>query len=125
MSILFKINNSDFTGNIVLDTYEVNLVEVNDKYTDASETDHYIFLRNRIKGKFDMAFKTQGDYSAFLTAYTGNKISAKNAWPITVTPNNTLSAAQIYARVTFEPKRTKTAAGTDIIRQLSVTIEEL
>ena len=69
MSVLFKINNVDYTNNIVVDSYEVNSVEVNDKYTDAGETDHYIYLRNRIKGKFDLAFKTQTDYSTFITNY--------------------------------------------------------
>ena len=125
MSVLFKINNVDYTNNIVVDSYEVNSVEVNDKYTDAGETDHYIYLRNRIKGKFDLAFKTQTDYSTFISNYNSGKSSARNAWQITVIPNNTLVSAQVYARVTFEPKRTLTAARTDIIRQLTVTIEEL
>ena len=124
-SVLFKINNVDYTNNIVVDTYEVNAVEVNDKYTDASETDHYIYLRKRIKGKFDMAFASQADYTSFISNYNSGKSSAKNAWQITVIPNNTLTSSQIYARVTFEPTRTITVARTDIIRQITVNIEEL
>lgn len=125
MSILFKINTTDFTSRIVDGSYEINSEEINETYTDANETVHYIHLRDRVKGKLELAFKTQAEYTAFVTAYSSAKVSASNSWPITVTPNNTLTQVNINARVTFKPARSLTAARADIIRRCTVEIEEL
>ena len=125
MSVLFKIGSSnDYTANVVDGTYKINSVEVTENYKDCNEVTHFIMLRNKISGTLDLAFKTQTDYSAFITAFAGAKVAATNSWPITVTPNNTLVQTQIDARVTFEPVRELTAKRTDIIRRMTVNIEE-
>lgn len=124
MSVLFKIGNNDFTNHIVNETYKVNSEEVNETYQDCNEVTHYVYIRSKVKGSFDMAFKTQAEYSAFLTAFLAAKSSATNSWTVIVTPNNTLTQATIDARVTFSPVRELTVSRTDIIRRMTVDIEE-
>ena len=124
MSILFKIGSTDYTSYIVNGSYKVNAEEINETYDDCNAVTHYIHIRSKIKGTFDMAFKTQAEYSAFLTAFLAAKSNQTNAWTVIVTPNNTLTQSTISARVTFAPSRELTAALTDIIRRITVNIEE-
>lgn len=124
MSVLFKIGNTDYTNYIIDGTYDVNSEEINDTYTDASEVNHFIHLRNRVKGSLEMVFATQTEYSALVTAIASAKSQNTNSWTVTVTPNNTLTQANIDCRLTFAPKRELTAAGTDIIRRMTINIEE-
>lgn len=124
-TILFKVNQTDYSAHVVVGSYAVNSEELNEVYTDGAEVSHFVYLRNKIKGKFELAFASQTDYTSFLTTFNAAKTVASNSWPLTVTPNNTLTATQINARVTFKPSRTMTASRTDIIRQFSVEIEEL
>ncbi len=124
MSILFKLGNTDYTGHIVNASYEVNKVEVAETYKDCNGVSHFIHIRDQIKGKFDMAFQTQAEYSALATAINSAKSGTTNSWTAIVTPNNTLTQATIDCRISFEPKRELTAAGTDIIRRMTITSEE-
>jgi hypothetical protein len=124
MSILFKLGNTDYTGHIVNASYEVNKVEVAETYKDCNGVSHFIHIRDQIKGKFDMAFQTQAEYLALATAINSAKSGTTNSWTAIVTPNNTLTQATIDCRISFEPKRELTAAGTDIIRRMTMTIEE-
>lgn len=124
MSILFKIGNNDYTSHIVNASYKVNSEEINETYDDCNEITHYIYLRSKVKGSFDMAFSTQAEYSAFVTAFLAAKNSSTNSWSVIVTPNNTLTQTTIDARVTFQPARELTVSRSDIIRQMTVNIEE-
>lgn len=124
MSVLFKIGNNDFTNHIVNETYKINSEEINETYEDCNAVTHHIYIRSKVKGSFDMAFKTQTEYSAFLTAFHAAKSSATNSWSVIVTPNNTLTQVTIDARVTFSPVRELTVSRTDIIRRMTVDIEE-
>ena len=87
MSVLFKIGNTDYTNYIIDGTYDVNSEEINDTYTDASEVNHFIHLRNRVKGSLEMVFATQTEYSALVTAIASAKSQNTNSWTVTVTPN--------------------------------------
>ena len=125
MAILFKIGSTDYSGHIVNASYDINKVEIAETYKDCNGVTHYIHVRDQIKGTFDMAFQTQADYSAFVSAVLSAKSGTTNSWTgVVVTPNNTLTQATIDCRISFEPKRELTAAGTDIIRQMTVTVEE-
>ena len=125
MAILFKIGSTDYSGHIVNASYDINRYEIAEKYEDCNKVTHYVDERHKIKGKFDMAFQTQTDYSAFVSAVLSAKSGTTNSWTgVVVTPNNTLTQATIDCRISFEPKRELTAAGTDIIRQMTVTVEE-
>ncbi|MBQ1572354.1 MAG: hypothetical protein IIZ78_14600 [Clostridiales bacterium] len=124
MSVLFKIGNTDYTSHIVNGTYEVNAEEINDTYTDCNEVNHFIHLATKVKGSFEMAFQTQAEYSAMVSAIASAKSQSTNSWTVTVTPNNTLTQTSIDCRLKFAPKRELTAAGTDIIRRMTMTIEE-
>lgn len=124
MSVLFKIGNNDFTDHIVNETYKINSEEINETYEDCNAVTHHIYIRSKVKGSFDMAFKTQAEYSAFLAVFHAAKSSSTNSWNIIVTPNNTLAQVTIDARVTFSPVRELTVSRTDIIRRMTVDIEE-
>lgn len=126
MVTLFAVGNYNFSNSIVNGTYEINTYEINDTYKDCNEVTHYIHLRDQIKGKFDIAFRNYNEYMTFVGVLAGYKNQTTNSWSVYVSPNNsTRSGVLINARVTYAPKRELAASGLDVIRQVTVTVEEL
>ena len=54
--ILAVIGNTDLTNHIVHDTYAVNSEPVYESWTDGNFREHRIYIRDRVKGSFDIAF---------------------------------------------------------------------
>ena len=125
MSVLFKIGNTDYTNIVVNATYKINEDEINETYEDCNHVTHYLFKRTKVSGTFDVGFKTYADYVAFVSMIQSTKSALTNSWSCMVTPNNNPTAKTINARITFKPTRELTAARTDIIRQMTVNVEEL
>lgn len=122
---LFILYTTDYTDNIVVGSYEVNRYNECDKYVTADEVTHYVHLRYRIKGKFDMAFASQADYESFVALYQ-SMADVNTTVSVTVAVNNYNGTMQNFqAMMTFYPKRTLTAERTDIVREITVQIEEV
>ena len=129
MSVLFKIDTEDFTPYVVVGTYAVNNEEETETWVDLCGTTHHVFIRNRVRGSFDLAFKTVTPFNHFIATLESER-NQDNYWPITVACNTDriseyVSPRNIHARVTFAPSRDKTVEGDDIIRRFTVNIEEL
>lgn len=73
MNGVFKIGNNDYTNNIINGTYDVSNEDVYEEWTDANLQEHRLSVRTRITGSFDMYFRTEAAYEAFLNDLSANK----------------------------------------------------
>ena len=66
---LCTINGTDITKYIIKNTYEVNTEPVFESWDDGNFREHRIYIRDRVKGKFDVIFfdDDNGAYQNFLT----------------------------------------------------------
>lgn len=62
------IANTDISKNIIKDTYKVNTEPVFESWTDGNFREHRIYIRDRVKGSFDVIFfdEDNGAYQDFL-----------------------------------------------------------
>lgn len=65
MAIL-NLGGVDYSGNIVVGSYNVNSTDVYSSWTDANCVEHRHIQRQRVTGSFDMEFRTMAQYEAFV-----------------------------------------------------------
>lgn len=93
---LFTIGSTDLTKYEDKDSHAVNRADVYTSWTDGNWNDHRVIARTRVSGSVVLNFKTDAEYSAFITLLT----SARNAngyYPITVWCSNTKTTESINA----------------------------
>lgn len=60
----------DLSKHVPMGTYNVNVLEEFEEWTDSNYDIHRKLLRNRVEGTFNLKFKSISDYEDFLTAIT-------------------------------------------------------
>lgn len=100
--ILATIGATNITKNIVKDTYEVNTEPVYESWQDGNFREHRIYVRDRIKGKFDVIFfdDDNGAYQDFLElleSATSNRLTTLGLY---VENTSTFEALQAYIHIT-------------------------
>ena len=124
ISFLFKVNTTDLTGHVVQNTYSVNNLPVYKEYKDADEETHRRFLRNKLRGTFQMAFKDVADYAAFKTLLDTNRSATNFTIPCTLYDN--ISGNYITANCFIDYKLTvmQSTSLKEFMNVFDVTVEE-
>ena len=52
--MVFKIGENDYSSKVVMDTYNVNRIDVYTEWEDANGTKHRDVYRQKIQGDFEM-----------------------------------------------------------------------
>lgn len=123
---IFKLNTTDYSSHVVAEEYKVNLKPVYQEWTDGGQVKHRDVVGQKLKGTFQMFFKTQSDLQTFLTALATNKTS-DNTYPVQLKANNdTIDSLQASTNVflDFEPVRKRNAKWADVFDVFEVTVEE-
>lgn len=124
ISILFKVDTTDYTGNVVQNTWNVNKLPVYKTYKDANEETHRRFLRNKISGKFQMVFSSISDYASFKAVLEAKKSATNFTVPCTVYDNMSGSTVTINAFLDYDITVKQSAGLTEYIEPFEVKIEE-
>lgn len=123
---IFKLNSTDYSSHIVAEGYQVNLLPVYQEWTDGGQVKHRDIVAQKIKGTFQMFFKTATDLQTFLTALASAKTTA-NTYPVYLKANNDSVASlttKKYVFLDFEPVRKRNAKWDDVFDVFEVTVEE-
>lgn len=124
--VVFKLNDVDYSANVVAEGYQVNLKDIYQEWTDGGQVKHRDVVGKKIQGKFQMYFNTEANLQTFLTALATAKTSS-NTYPVKVKANNdTIDSLTASKNVflDFEPVRKRNAAWADVYEVFEVTIEE-
>jgi hypothetical protein len=71
--MVFKIGNNDYSDKVLMDTYNVNRIDVYTEWEDANGTTHRDIYRHKVQGEFDMQISKLSDYQAFVADVARNK----------------------------------------------------
>lgn len=122
---IFKMNNVDWSAHVVAESYAVNYEPVYDEWTDGAQTKHRDVILQKLRGTFQMYFKTDTELQSFLTAWANCK-SAVNTYPVHLKANNanisTLVSKNVF--MDFQPVRKRDPAWNDAFDIFEVTVEE-
>jgi len=64
--MVFKIGDNDYSGRVVVDTFNVNRIDIYTEWDDANGTTHRDVYRQRVEGEFDMLIANLAEYEAFV-----------------------------------------------------------
>ena len=121
---LFKINTTDISNNVVKDTYAVSREPVYKNYEDANGVVHRRFIRNKMKGKFQLFFPNLTDYAAFKTLLDNNRSTTNFSVNCSLYDNISGEHYTIDAYIDYSPTLKRTASLTEYLDKIDVTIEE-
>ena len=126
MATILKINNVDYSGNVIAGTYSVNTIDKYNEWEDGFGNTHRDQRRNKIEGSFDMFFKTEAQYQQFLADLNGARHSSEKNYTIQLKSNNerTSSLQTIAAFINFTPKRNVGIGWSDFFEKFTVSVKE-
>lgn len=122
--MVFKVGNIDFSDKVVMDTYNVNRIDVFTEWEDANGKKHRDIYRQRIQGEFDMQISKISEYNEFITTLRSKK-SNGGYIPCKVSVNN-YNQENITANmfIDYTPIRTMNNNYTKGYLKFTVTVEE-
>ena len=118
------IANTDISKNIIKDTYKVNTEPVFESWTDGNFREHRIYIRDRVKGSFDVIFfdDDNGAYQDFLTlleSATNNRLLTIGLF---VVNQSRFDAFNVYYTITAA-QHAETTDGR-MVNKMTLSIEE-
>ena len=64
--MVFKIGDNDYSSKVLVDTYNVNRIDIYTEWEDANGRIHRDIYRQKIQGEFDMLISNMSEYAAFI-----------------------------------------------------------
>lgn len=122
--VLFKISSYDMTKYVVKSTYDINSEPEFESWRDGNFREHRIYVRDRIKGSFDVIFfgSNNTPYNNFITRLsnaTSNRLSN-----ITVYVGNEASLTQIQAYIHITAEQHAICDDGRVVNKMTLNIEE-
>ena len=121
---LCTINGTDITKYIIKNTYEVNTEPVFESWDDGNFREHRIYIRDRVKGKFDVIFfdDDNGAYQNFLTLL--NSATSNRMTLLGLFVENTASFEALQAYIHIEAQQHAECSDGRTVNKMTLNIEE-
>ena len=122
--MVFKIGNNDYSDKVLMDTYNVNMIDIYTEWEDANGTKHRDIYRRKIQGEFDMLISNQYEYTAFINNLH-NSTTNGGYVPCHLSVNNyNVENVQANLFIDYAPIRTRNNDYTKSYLSFKVTVEE-
>lgn len=122
--MVFAIGENDYSDKVLMDTYNVNQIDVFTQWEDANGIMHRDVYRKKITGSFDMQISKLSEYQTFIQdvqshIQDGGYVTCKVAV-------NNLNVENVQANlfIDYAPIRTRNSNYTKGYMSFTVTIEE-
>lgn len=122
--MVFKIGNNDYSSKVLMDTYNVNRIDVYTEWDDANGKTHRDIYRTRIEGSFDMQISSISEYRAFINDIKTRKSSGGYV-PCKVCVNNLdQESVSVNMFIDYAPIRTMNNDYTKGYMSFTVNVKE-
>lgn len=123
-SPLFIVNGTmDLTNLIEVPSYQVNLQDGYEEWTDNNKVTHRDIVSQKAMGTFSIKFETVDQYQAFMI-YMANNKKQNGAYDCSVYLNNKLTAINVEMFVDYEAKDVMPFIGVKDYDALEITVEQ-
>jgi hypothetical protein len=123
--MVFAIGRYDYSDNVVMDTYDVNEIDVYTSWEDANGTVHRSSYRKKLQGQFDMQFANLAEYRQFILEVQANRYPQKgHAAYCHLAVNNLDIDRYAYLYIDYTTIRTMNNNYTKGYLTFTVTVEE-
>ena len=122
--MVFAIGANDYSAKVVMDTYDVNQIDVFTQWEDANGMTHRNVYRKRVQGTFDMLISNIGEYQAFITDVQNHRQNGGFVRCKIAVNNLNQENVQKDLFIDYAPIRTRNSNYTKGYMTFTVTIEE-
>lgn len=122
--MVFAIGANDYSAKVVMDTYDVNQIDVFTQWEDANGMTHRDVYRKRVQGTFDMLISNISEYQAFITDVQNNRRNGGFVQCKIAVNNLNQENMQKDLFIDYAPIRTRNSNYTKGYMTFTVTIEE-
>lgn len=123
--VLFKVGDTDYTNNIVMDSYDVQKNDMYVEWTDADWHDHQPMVRTRVEGSFTMKFRTLASYEAFVADLASKKETGRYYVGCRLWCNNTLTLETVGIYIDYAPVLTQRPSLQMDYLEFEVSVKEV
>lgn len=122
--MVFKIGDNDYSAKVLMDTYNVNRIDIYTEWEDANGTTHRDVYRKRIEGSFEMMISNISEYQAFITDIR-QKTTTGGYVPCYICVNN-YDEENVYALlfIDYAPIKTRNNDYTKGYMSFTVNVKE-
>jgi len=99
---LFIVNQTDFSANITVGSYNIKEKLKYKDFEDANGRTHRRFIRNQIEGKFEIFFRTMTEYFNFVNTIKAARSPQDSSVPVSVYDIDSGEIRQISAFIDFD-----------------------
>ena len=122
--MVFKIGNNDYSDKVLMDTYNVNRIDVYTEWEDANGTTHRDIYRHKIQGEFDMKISKLSDYQAFIADIARNKRNGGYVPCYVCVNNENIENVYVQLFIDYTPIKTMNNNYTKGYMSFTVRVEE-
>lgn len=123
-SPLFIVNGTmDLTTLIEVPSYQVNLEDGYEEWTDNNQVTHRDILAKKAKGSFNVRFESVDQYQAFMMYLKNNK-KQNGSYDCSVYLNNMLETINTEMFIDFAPENFMPYIGVKEYDSIEVTVEQ-
>lgn len=122
--MVFKIGNNDYSAKVLMDTYNVNQIDIYTEWEDANGTKHRDVYRKRIQGSFDMQIANITEYQAFIDDIQNNMTNGSFVPCLICVNNKNLENVRVDLFIDYQPIKTMNSNYTKGYLSFTVKVEE-
>lgn len=119
--MVFKVGNVDYSSKVLVDTYNVNRIDVYTEWEDANGITHRNIYRKRIQGEFEMLISNISEYATFISDINRYRSEKDGFVPCRVCVNNE-NQENVYADMFIDYAPIKTMQNNYTKGYLSFTV---
>lgn len=122
--MVFKIGDNDYSDKILMDTYDVNMVDIYTQWEDGNGTTHRDIYRTKIQGNFEMQISKLSEYADFVNDIRDHRDNG--GWISCIVAVNNMNEENVQANlfIDYAPIRTRNNNYTKGYLSFTVTVEE-
>lgn len=122
--VLATVNGTDISKYIIKDTYKINTEPVFESWTDGNFREHRIYVRDRVKGSFDVIFFGDDNtaYQDFLDLLAGATVNRMLTIGLFVLNDSHFGAFQVY--YTIDAQQHAITTDGRMVNKMTINIEE-
>ena len=124
IAYLLKIGNTDVTGNIVQNTYNVSRLPVYKTYEDANGATHRRYIRHKAQGTLQMVFPDLTAYQTFKSLIDINTSQTDFAVSVTYYDNLSGNTYSTNVFIDYKPLVMQSTSLKEFMKPIDITIEE-
>lgn len=122
--MVFKIGLNDYSSKVLVDTYNVNRIDIYTEWEDANGTMHRDIYRKKIQGEFDMLISNMSEYAAFIADVQNNTTNGGYVPCLVCVNNYNQENVQADLFIDYTPIKTMNNNYTKGYLSFTVRVEE-